>query len=439
MDNVLLVIVALFLVALNGFFVAAEFGLVKLRQTRVRSIARSGGVRGRLLAKVHQHLDAYLSACQLGITLASLGLGWIGEPAFARLMEPVLRWIGITSPELIHGIAFFVAFFLISFLHIVIGELAPKSLAIRRPERISLWAAPALYLFYWSMYPAIWALNISANKVLSWTGLDSSHGVESHYSPDELKLILRGSHASKKLTPDEWSIMAQMLDFGDLEISDLMRPINEVVAMYKDASLAENMQTAARNRFSRYPYFDSDRATVLGMLHLKDLFFAQQNGKLLDDLSKHLRHVEYVPPNMPALELFRRFRKGAPHFAMVGYKGSKPVGFLTLDNLLSALVGQIRDEFRQNDNDWTLLDDGTLLGKGSLPLFTLGIALGIDLDSEEVESIGGLIMHTLGDIPSEGQKLIFPQFDAVVKKMNGPRIVLVRIYPKHSQDDEIDG
>ena len=170
------------------------------------------------------------------------------------------------------------------------------------------------------------------------------------------------------------------------------------------------------------------------MLHLKDLFFAQQNGKALDDLSKHVRQVEFVPPTMPALELFRRFRKGAPHFAIVGYKGSKPVGFLTLDNVLSALVGQIRDEFRQNENDWTALDDGTFIGKGSLPLFTLGIALGIDLDSEEVESIGGLIMHVLGDIPTEGQKVEFPQFDAVVKKMNGPRIVLVRIHPKVSQD-----
>ncbi|MBX9899969.1 MAG: hemolysin family protein, partial [Burkholderiaceae bacterium] len=311
---------------------------------------------------------------------------------------------------------------------------APKSMAIRRPEVVSLWTAPALYLFYWTMYPAIWVLNYSANTVLTWAGLDANHGTENHYSPEELKLILRGSHASKKLTPDEWSIMAQMLDFGDLEISDLMRPINEVVAMYKHASLEENMNTAARHRFSRYPYFDDDQETVLGMLHLKDLFFAQQNGKALDDLSKHVRQVEFVPPTMPALELFRRFRKGAPHFAIVGYKGSKPVGFLTLDNLLSALVGQIRDEFRQNENDWTALDDGTFIGKGSLPLFTLGIALGIDLDSEEVESIGGLIMHVLGDIPTEGQKVEFPQFDAVVKKMNGPRIVLVRIHPKVSQD-----
>ncbi|MCU6435680.1 hemolysin family protein [Undibacterium sp. Jales W-56] len=432
MNNLLLVIAALFLVVLNGFFVAAEFGLVKLRQTRVRSIAKTGGVRGRLLGTVHQHLDAYLSACQLGITLASLGLGWIGEPAFARLLEPLLVTLGVTSLELIHGIAFFFAFFVISFLHIVVGELAPKSMAIRMPERVSLWTAPALYGFYWIMYPAIWTLNFSANKVLKWLGLDASHGTDAHYSPDELKLILRGSHGSKKLTPDEWGIMAQMLDFGDLEVSDLMRPFSEVVAMHKDQSLAENMETAYRNRFSRYPYLDADGETVLGMLHLKDLFLAQQSGKTLDDLSDHLRQVEFVPPTMPALELFRRFRKGAPHFAIVGYKESKPLGFLTLDNLLGALVGQIRDEFRLNENDWVVLDDGTLMGKGSLPLFTLGIALGIDLDSEEVESIGGLIMHTLGDLPTEGQKIEFERFDAVVKKMNGPRIVLVRIHPKQN-------
>nr|WP_315483897.1 hemolysin family protein [uncultured Undibacterium sp.] len=427
---------AIFLVLLNGFFVAAEFGLVKLRATRVRSLAKVGGFRGRFLIAVHQNLDAYLSACQLGITLASLGLGWVGKPAFEKLLDPLLLAVGIDSIEWMDRISLLFAFFVISFLHIVVGELAPKSMAIRTPERVSLWTAPALYLFYWIMFPAIWVLNKSSNTLLSWLGLDASHGSDSHYSPEELKMILRGSHASKKLTPDEWSIMAQMLDFGDLEISDLMRPINEVVAMYKDASLEENMASAARNRFSRYPYIDSDGETVLGMLHLKDLFLAEQSGKSLDDLSKHLRHVEYVPPNMPALELFRRFRKGAPHFAMVGYRDSKPVGFLTLDNLLSALVGQIRDEFRQNDNDWTLLDDGTLIGKGSLPLFTLGIALGIDLDNEEVESIGGLIMQVLGDLPEEGQKIEFPQFDVVVKKMNGPRIILVRVHPKVGQADD---
>ncbi len=181
MSHFFLILLALFLVVLNGFFVAAEFGLVKLRQTRVRSIAKTGGVRGKLLGTVHSNLESYLSACKLGITLASLGLGWVGEPAFARLLEPMLSSMGVTSPELIRGIAFFVAFFLISFLHIVIGELAPKSMAIRRPEVVSLWTAPALYLFYWSMYPVIWVLNFSANTVLSWAGLDAHNGNENHY------------------------------------------------------------------------------------------------------------------------------------------------------------------------------------------------------------------------------------------------------------------
>lgn len=428
-----MVVAALLLVLLNGFFVAAEFGLVKLRQTRVRSIAKSSGLRGRLLVTVHQHLDTYLSACQLGITLASLGLGWIGEPAFARLLFPVFDIVGITSPEIIHGVSFFFAFFVISYLHIVVGELAPKSMAIRMPEKVSLWTAPALYAFYWIMYPAIWILNASSNKVLKWVGLDLMHGSDSQYSPEELRLILRGNYGGKgggtKKMRDGWNTMVQVLDFGTLEISDLMRPINEVVAIYKSASLEENMATVARHRFSRYPYFDEDGTTVLGILHLKDLFLAQQEGKPLD-LDAHLRQVEFVPPNMPAVELFTRFRKGAPHFALVGHKGSKPVGFLTLDNLLSALVGQIRDEFRENENDWIFLDDGTFVGKGSLPLYTLGIALGIELDSDEVESIGGLIMQKLGDVPVEGQRIEFAQFDVEVKKMNGPRIVLVRIHPR---------
>ncbi|HTH40919.1 MAG TPA: CNNM domain-containing protein, partial [Rhodocyclaceae bacterium] len=189
-SNALLLLVALLLVALNGFFVAAEFGLVKLRQTRVKAIAEANGWRGRILLKVHGQLDAYLSACQLGITLASLGLGWIGEPAFAELLSPLLTLLGIDAPELVHGISFFFAFFTISFLHIVVGELAPKSLAIRQPEVIGLWTAAPLYAFYWLMYPAIWVLNRSSAQVLRFAGLSSSdsyeegHGQEAGYSAD---------------------------------------------------------------------------------------------------------------------------------------------------------------------------------------------------------------------------------------------------------------
>src|ERR1700709_676367 len=187
MHNVLLVLLALVLVALNGFFVAAEFGIVTLRKTRIRAIAKTQGLRGRILAKVHNQLDAYLSACQLGITLASLGLGWVGEPAFASPLEPLFGLGGVTAPAVVHGVSFVFAFGVISFLHIVVGELAPKTLAIRNPEIIGLWSALPLYGFYWTMYPAIWVLNGSANLVLRLAGLDKHGGHDAHYSTEELK------------------------------------------------------------------------------------------------------------------------------------------------------------------------------------------------------------------------------------------------------------
>jgi len=432
LENFLWVVAALLLVALNGFFVAAEFGLVKLRQTRVRSIAKLHGWRGRILSTVHSHLDAYLSACQLGITLASLGLGWIGEPAFARLLEPVFGWLNVTSPELIHVVSVIFAFSVITFLHIVVGELAPKSLAIRRPEWISIWTATPLYSFYWLMYPAIWLLNASAIGVLRLAGLDGGHGHETSYSAEEIKLIVRGSHPTEKLNQDELQVMAYTLDFSDLEVSELMRPISEVTGLYQARSLGQNLETIYHSRFSRYPYFERDGETVLGIIHLKDLFLAQQQGKSIGNLNDYLRPVQYVAPNTPAVELFRRFRKGAPHFAIVGQKGGRAEGFITLDDMLGALVGGIRDEFRQNQNDWIRLDDDTFMGKGSLPIFTLERVLGIEIENENVDSVGGLVMWKLGDVPHEGQKVEFDQFDVVVKKMNGPRIMLVRVYPKES-------
>ena len=443
MQNVLLILLALLLVALNGFFVAAEFGIVALRSTRVRAIAKTRGLRGRILGKVHAELDSYLSACQLGITLASLGLGWVGEPAFAGLLEPVFAHLGVTTPQLVHGISFMFAFLVISFLHIVIGELAPKSLAIRNPEVIGLWSAIPLYGFYWAMYPAIWVLNKSANGVLRLAGFTGRGGHDAHYSTDELKLILRTGEPDGKFTSDERKILAQSLDFEDLTVSDLMRPIHEVIALHAAKSMEENLQTVLRNRFSRYPYFDQDGEHVLGVVHLKDLFFALQADQDMTSMTPFLRPVDIISTRTPALELFRRFRDGAPHFALIGEKGKRPLGFITLDNLLGALVGEIRDEFRLNDNDWLKQPDGSLLGKASLPIFSLERILGIDIENEQlglddVESVGGLIMVKLGDIPKQGQRITFAEFDIVAKKMNGPRIVLVKVIPKLERDNDPD-
>ncbi|CDY74419.1 Magnesium and cobalt efflux protein CorC [Caballeronia glathei] len=454
MAQVVALVGALLLVALNGFFVAAEFGLVKLRATRVQAIARTNGLPGRVLAKVHGQLDAYLSACQLGITLASLGLGWIGEPAFATLLHPLFALAGIESEQVIHSISLFFAFSVISFLHIVVGELAPKSWAIRRSEQVGLWLAMPLYGFYWLMYPFIWVLNTSANWVLRLFGLSDEHGHDALYSTDELKLILRGRRlgGASAYNADEWNTIAHSLDFSRMTVSDLMRPAHEMVGLRNDVPMRDNLVVIARHRFSRYPLFaDGSGERVLGMIHLKDLLLARDGvgrgitlgiaktepGKT-DKLDKYVRPVQYVSPKLSALELFRRFRKGAPHFALVGSKGAKPIGFLTLDNLLAALVGQIHDEFRQGDADWSRMDDGTLMGKGSLPVVSLERALGIDIDEGRAESVGGLVINALGDLPNEGQRVEFDGFDIVVKKMNGPRIVLVRVYPREEAVEAAD-
>lgn len=432
--NVALIVVALLLVLLNGFFVAAEFGLVKLRQTRVRAIAKTFGWRGRILFRVHKHLDAYLSACQLGITLASLGLGWIGEPAFAGLLEPLFIAVGLNDPEIIHGTAFFIAFVSISFLHIVVGELAPKSLAIRNPQSVGLWTAPALYSFYWLMYPAIWILNHSSATLLRRVGLHSDVTHDAHYSIEELKVILRSSRADDQVTNNEWRVLAQALDFRDLEVADLMRPFSEAITLRQNATLDENLDRMVQHRFSRYPLLNGE-GEVIGIVHLKDLFMAQRKGKLPNDLADIAHSVPFVSDDMPATELFRRFQDGMPHFAVTNYSDGRPQGFLTLDNLLGALVGEIRDEFRRTSNDWIKLDDGSVMGKGSLPIFTLERTLGLDIDSKDAETVGGLVLWKIGELPKEGQRIEFDRFDVVVKKMNGPRIILVRVYPHADTSD----
>lgn len=429
MSTTWLIVVALLLVILNGFFVAAEFALVKLRQTRIQTLVDLYGWRARILAKVHQRLDAYLSACQLGITLASLGLGWVGEPAFARVLEPAFIWLGVPE-QLIHGLAFFIAFFTISYLHIVAGELAPKSMALQLPDKISLWSAVPLYSFYWLMYPLIWVLNFSSGVLLRSVGLEAASGHDSHYSADELKLILRDSTPTAEFNQNDWQVLAASLDFNKLDVIDLMRPINEMISLSNSDSLEKNLDIILKHRFSRYPYLDAKTGAALGLIHVKEVFLALHNPIKLADLSTLIHPIIQVSPNLPAMTLFRQFREGIPHFALVGDVKRHPLGFITLDNLLGALVGEISDEFRHSRNDWLKLEDGSLIGKGSLPLFTLERALGIDIDNNYVDSIGGLIMWRLGSLPKINQTINFEKFVAIVTKIQGPRILQVRIYPE---------
>lgn len=421
-------------VFLNGFFVAAEFAMVKLRATQVHTLEESRGWRGRILARVHQQLDAYLSACQLGITLASLGLGWIGEPAFAHLLHPVFNAFG-ASAHTVDVLAFVVAFSTISFLHIVVGELMPKTMAIRQAEAMSLWTAIPLYLFYWLMYPAIYLLNFSANTLLRWFKLDGTHHLEGAYSSEEIKLILKASHMHGDLSPTEAKMLEKTLDFADLKVTDVMRPVNELEALDISAPLEENLATIIKYRYSRYPVYQGEFDQMIGVIHTKDLFAASQQSSSQLVLQDLVRPVIKVSPDSLALDVFQRFRQGAPHFALV-YRRGRVVGFVTLDNLLQALIGKIKDEFHLTSQDWKKESDGSFVVKGYASIYVLEQMLDMDLSKYNASTITGLILEKMEHFPREGEKIIFDAFDLIVEKVHGPRIEQVRVIPKHSAGKE---
>ncbi|UCJ17941.1 hemolysin family protein [Pseudomonas sp. MM211] len=425
-----LVLFALFLVLLNGFFVAAEFAMVKLRATKVEALAQENGWRGHILRTVHNQLDAYLSACQLGITLASLGLGWVGEPAFAHLLEPVLTSIGIESQKLIHGIAFFTAFFIISYLHIVVGELAPKSWAIRKPELLSLWTAVPLYLFYWAMYPAIFLLNASANAILriAGQGEPGAHH-DHHYSRDELKLILHSSRASDP-TDQDMRVLASAVELGELDVVDWANSREDLVYLELNASLDEVFSVFRRHKYSRYPIYDEAASEFVGVLHIKDLLL---HLSLLEMLPSTLRLGELMHPlekvnrNLPLSELLEQFRKGGAHFALVEEADGKVIGYLTMEDVLEALVGDIQDEHRKTERGILAYQPGKLLVRGDTPLFKLERLLSVDLDHIEAETLAGLIYETLKRVPEEEESLEVAGLRLIVKKMKGPKILLAKV------------
>ncbi|WP_137817429.1 hemolysin family protein [Pseudomonas sp. 2FG] len=425
-----LILFALLLVLLNGFFVAAEFAIVKLRATRVEAIARKSGWRGQILRTVHNQLDAYLSACQLGITLASLGLGWVGEPAFAHLLQPLFESLGVGSPKVVHGFAFFTAFFIISYLHIVVGELAPKSWAIRQPEVLSLWTAAPLYLFYWAMYPAIWILNASANTVLRIAGQgEPGPHHEHHYSRDELKLILHSSRASDPSDQD-MRVLASAVELGELEVVDWANSREDLVYLELNATLDQVFSLFRRHKYSRYPVYDEAAGDFVGVLHIKDLLLHLSLLEMLPSALKlgELMHpLERVSRHMPLSSLLEQFRKGGAHFALVEEADGKVIGYLTMEDVLEALVGDIQDEHRKAERGVLAYQPGKLLVRGDTPLFKVERLLGVDLDHIDAETLAGLIYETLKRVPEEEEVLEVDGLRIIVKKMKGPKIILAKV------------
>lgn len=429
MDTLLLALLGFALVFLNGFFVAAEFAIVKLRRTQADELGRTHGLRGRVLRTVRTHLDAYLSACQLGITLASLGLGWIGEPAFARLLEPLLAYFGITDPQVLHSITFAVAFAFISFLHIVLGELAPKSVAIRRAEAVSLNTALPLYVFYWAMYPFIYVLNGAANVIVRRLGVELASEGDAVHSVDELRSVLRASHRHGELGSVETQILVHGLELGELTVGDLMRPLSDLVWISAGSSIGEVLDEVRSSRYTRYPVRDPDTGRFTGLLHIKDLVAAEVRLRDIRDLRPYLRRMPYFDENAPLLKVLKGFRTGDPHFGIVTDELGTEIGFVTFEHVIEALFGPIEDEFAKQAPSWQRLGDGSVSGAGSLSLLSLEDAIGKPTPAVDVNSVGGLVQERLGRLPRQGERVRFPDFEVEVVEMAGPRIEQVRVRP----------
>lgn len=421
-SNIALILCAMLLVLLNAFFVAAEFAMVKMRATRVETIKNSHGLKGKILYKIHTNLDAYLSVCQLGITLASLGLGWIGEPAFFDIVQSIFIGFGVTSESVISAVSFAIAFAIISFLHIVVGELMPKSLAIRKAELISMWTSIPLYVFYWIMYPAIFVLNYCSNFLLRVLKISSSHHRdENFYSSDEIKLIVDASHLHGQLTDDEAEIVGHTIELGDLEVSEIMRPMHELKVLHDDQPIKVQLQKMLMHKYSRYPIYDTKKKEIIGIVHIKNVFATLLEEGKIKNLTKVMRPVLKIQHNLPAMNLVHKFRDNMTHLALV-YENKQAIGFVTLDNLLHVMIGKINDEFHRTHDDWAISADETIIVKGSCSLYYLERALDRDIilagDEQDLDTIAELVVQRLGRQPLVGDTIQINNLEAKVQEIH---------------------
>ena len=342
--QIVYIVAAGFLVLLNAFFVLAEFAIVKVRVTRMHELADKGNRNAALVASIVKKMDAYLSTCQLGITIASLGLGWLGEPAFAALLEPWLKDLGVWSTALSHSIAVGVAFCFITLVHIVIGELAPKSFAIRRGEAAALFSARPLRFFYVVTYPAMWVLNVTSNAVLRILRIPASE-MELAHSEEELKMILGASHEQGALTLNRLLMMENVLDFGTLRVVDILTPASNVVTLYAKDSWSESLAKIRASLHSRYPLITGPPKPSK-IVHIKDIAVALATGAT-PDLLAIARPLKSVRPELSLEDLLQHFHRDHSHLALVEDDRGAWLGLVSIEDVVEELIGTVRDEFEQ--------------------------------------------------------------------------------------------
>ena len=424
-DLFLQAFIILFFVLLNGFFVASEFSLVKLRESQLEAAVAEGRRGAKLALHEIQHLDSYLSATQLGITLTSIALGMVGEPYLSRVLQPLLFGAGISSDAVVHAVSIGFAYSIITFLHVVVGELTPKSLAIRLALPMALLLAPALHFFHVIVTPAIWVLKNSARWVLRVVfRVDPVSEGELGHSEEELRHIVSESQRSKRVTETEKDILLNALELNDLCVRDIMTPRNQVVSLDLDESFEANLKLAVASKHTRFPLVEGHLDHSTGLIHIKDLL--PLVGKPNPDLRKIKRELLPVPEMMRIDKLLRTLLDKHLHLALVVDEFGGAVGVVTLDNVIEEIVGDIQDEFDTDQTEFRRINANEFVVEGTLNLYELMEHAGLEVESEEVTTVGGYVTHLLGHLPRPGERVTIGDYDVIATKVDQRRVLQLR-------------
>lgn len=431
--STLMILAALFFVFLNAFFVLCEFSIVKVRHSKLEQLLKEkkGGAKQAL--EISSNLDTYLSACQLGITLSSLALGWLGEPAIARLLS---AWLENTtlSPTLTHTISIAIAFALITLLHVVLGELVPKSVAIALADKTALWVARPLHIFWLLFYPLIKTFDFLAMLGLKFIGIKPAKESETVHSDEEIKIIASESQRGGVLDEFETEIIRNAVDFSDIVAKEVMTPRKDMICLNKNKSYDENMKIVSEYKHTRFPYINDSKDSILGMIHIRDLMKNEIVGgqKRLDDF---VRPMFLVPENVSISKILIRMNKERTHTALVVDEYGGTAGLITMEDIMEEIVGDINDEHDDKIEDYKKLSDDIYEFKGRYDIESVEELLNIvypeDLDQV---TIGGYVFNLLGRLPVVGDKAEDELCYYEVKRMDGNAIDKVKVMKKREDE-----
>lgn len=421
MVNMIVILKILAVVALvltNAFFVASEFAIVKIRETRLLELADAGSLRARIALGMVRNLDSYISATQLGITIVNLALGWMAEPLVTEQITPLLFLIGIDNEAVVRSIAVVAGFSIITFLTIVFGELGPKSLAIFRVEGTALLIAAPLRVFHFIFYPAIWFLNFSARTTLGIFGITPAREEDLAHTEAELRMILsesaRGGHISER----EKRISARALRLAELTVRQVMVPRNEIVFFSLAEPIEANLAKARRDNYARYPLCETDLDSAFAIVHLRDVLWAQ-GCNAVPDLRGISRELIIFSESDNLETVLQRFRDSHIHLALVVDEHGVVSGLVTLENVIEQLVGEIQDEFDREPPWLRKLDEKAYEVQGRTPLTVLRERLELELNGEDAVTLSGFITGRLGRFPRAGDVVPMPGWTLTVTRVEG--------------------